>query len=65
MFTKLSMSSASACRKQSGVFSEAAKVSRSMAVMRVCLRDGTKTITGFRLLCFITALNAGLEINLH
>ena len=29
--------------------------------VRVCLREGTNTTTGFRLLCFITALNMGLQ----
>lgn len=42
--------------------SAAQKVRRSIAVSRVCLRDGTYTSTGFRGACVMMALYAGLAM---
>lgn len=43
--------------------SEAQVVRMSMAVRRVCLRDGTKTMTGFLGECFMMAWYTGLAMD--
>jgi len=50
------------CRNLLGCMSAAQNVRMSMAVKRVCLRDGTNTITGFFSACFRIAWYVGFAI---
>jgi len=50
------------CRNLLGCMSAAQNVRMSMAVSRVCLRDGTNTITGFFSACFRIAWYVGFAI---
>ena len=50
------------CRNLLGCMSAAQNVRMSMAVRRVCLRDGTNMITGFFTECLRTAWYVGLAI---